>query len=144
MLLHGNKPVEIMYFPWMESLCARFEAEIGNPKWQSLWEFLTLLLTLMVWGHLSTTSIITIVGDNIAALSNSISMKGGGQLNAVARELSWRKVAYRWHFQVAHLPSELNVWADALSRLFADPPHVFPAVLTGCQKCTVPSVDVKW
>ena len=144
MLLWCDTPLEVMYLPWTATICRRFQAEVGNPKWQSLWEFLTLLLCLMTWGHHSVTESILILGDNIASLSDALSMKGKGVMNAVARELSWRKIAFRWHFRVAHFPSELNVWADDLSRIYADPAHNFPVALAICHKRAAPSLDVMW
>ena len=39
------------------------------------------------------------------------------------------RIRFRWEFDVAHLPSELNQVADALSRLAAIPPKTFPKVL---------------
>ena len=65
-------------------------------------------------------------------------------MNAIARELSWRKVAYRWNFRVAHLPAQFNGLADDLSRLYADPPHLFPSALAQCRQCAAPSQAVIW
>ena len=59
---------------------------------------------------------LSILGDNTGSLNNALALKGKGNLLAVARELSWRQARRRWRFQVGHLPSELNVTADALSR----------------------------
>ena len=63
---------------------------------------------------------VLIAGDNTAALTSALSLKGKGELLAVARELSWRQARRGWRFSVGHLPSEYNVVADALSRV-ADP-----------------------
>ena len=84
----------------------------------TFWEFLTLVLSLEVWGDsYATSSILTIVGDNTGSLQDALSLKGMGALNTLAMELSWRKARHRWHFQVGHLPTEANGVADALSRL---------------------------
>ena len=63
---------------------------------------------------------VAVLGDNTAALSSSLALKGKGVMLAVARELSWIQSRRKWAFDVGHLPAEHNVVADALSRA-ADP-----------------------
>ena len=89
-------------------------------KHQTFWEFATLLLSLLTWGNKFVTESVMVVGDNTGALNNALSLKGKGELIAIARELSWRQAKRGWLFSVGHLPSEFNVVADALSRQ-ADP-----------------------
>ena len=59
---------------------------------------------------------VAVLGDNTAALSDALALKGKGIMLAVARELSWRQPRRKWSFDVGHLPAEHNVVADALSR----------------------------
>ena len=92
----------------------------NDPKHQSFWEFATLLLVLLVWADRFTEMVLDILGDNTAALSNALSLRGRGPMLAVAREISWRRARRSWSFRVGHLPSENNNVADALSRV-ADP-----------------------
>jgi hypothetical protein len=92
----------------------------GENRFQTFWEFSTLLISLTLWGHWFTTDTLNVLGDNTGALQNALSLKGKGILMALAREVSWRQAKYRWNFRVGHLPSEANVVADALSRV-ADP-----------------------
>ena len=95
---------------------------------QTFWEFATLLLALCMWADRFTDDSLAVVGDNTGALSSALKLEGRGPLQAVARELSWRKERRRWSYTVGHLPSEHNVVADALSRL-ADPKgKAFPSV----------------
>ena len=105
------------------------EVRTGEPKFQSFWEFLTLLLALIQWGGCFVQESITILGDNTAALQNALDLKGKGLMLAVARELAWRKARHRWAFIVAHLPGEHNRTADALSRLAAPDPSPLPESL---------------
>ena len=92
----------------------------GLPKYQTFWEFLTLLLALMTWGDLFTDDKVMILGDNTGALSDALSLKGRGPLMSVSRELSWRSARRRWLYSVGHLPAEHNVVADALSRALGE------------------------
>ena len=61
-------------------------------------------------------------GDNLSALnvSNDLSSTSPG-MNAIARELAWRKIVLQWKYKVKHLPAEQNDEADALARLTAVP-----------------------
>ncbi len=47
-------------------------------------------------------------------------------MSAVAREHSWRKVAYGWCLDYEHRPGEANSVADALSRQFQPAPPPLP------------------
>ena len=60
------------------------------------------------------------LGDSTAALQVAISLKSAKSLNTISREIAWRRVRHAWHYAVGHLPAELNVAADALSRVFAN------------------------
>ncbi|CAK0873315.1 unnamed protein product [Prorocentrum cordatum] len=121
----------LVYFSieWDGHILTHFGAELANPRWQTVWEMLTLLLSLLVWGTHAEEFSLTLHGDNIGALQNALSLKGHGHLLAIAREIAWRKARFCWEFDVVHLPSELNQVADALSRLTAAPPKTFPKVL---------------
>ena len=87
-----------------------------DTSFQSFWEFATLLLALCTWGDRFVHEKVAVLGDNTAALSSSLALKGKGVMLAVARELSWRQSRRKWAFDVAHLPAEYNVVADVLSR----------------------------
>ena len=75
-------------------------------------------------------------GDNTGALQDALRLRGKGSLNHVAREFAWRRAAYAWE-----LESELNVRADALSRLHApvESRKVFPKELEGVFESLVPA-----
>ena len=129
-----NAPMEYFFVQWEADTLQRFHAETGNPALQSLWEFLTLLLVLVCWGQRYTFQTLLIESDNMAALNDAMKLKGRGAMNAVAREMAWRRVALQWHFRTKHLPKEINLLADALSRLHAAPPHAFSDVLQTCHR----------
>ena len=98
-----------------------------DPAHQTFWEFAMLLLSLCVWADRFTDSSIAILGDNKAALTNALKLQGRGPLQAIARELSWRKERRRWSFSVGHLPSEFNEVTDALSRITDPKGAAFPS-----------------
>ena len=105
---------------WSEEDAPHLNIVPGDSRRQTFFEVLTFFLALLVRGDAFVDFSIAIFGDNIGALSAALSLKGRGSLLAVARELSWRQARRRWSFEVAHLPSEHNNVADALSRV-ADP-----------------------
>ena len=103
----------------------------GDSKHQTFWEFATLLLVLLTWSDHFVKESVAILGDNTAALSLALSMKGRGHLLAISREISWRRARRGWAFEVGHIPSEHNCVADALSRV-SDPSGVpWPAKALG-------------
>ena len=108
----------VEYFPviWSNDDAEHLYVVTHDTKHQSFWEFATLLLALMTWGDRFVHEQVLVAGDNTAALSGALSLKGKGELLAVARELSWRQARRGWRFSVGHLPSEYNMVADALSR----------------------------
>ena len=63
-----------------------------------------------------------LVGDNLAALTTAVSHRGRGDLGRVCRELALRQARWGLQLAVGHLPSELNDWADSLSRCYAPVP----------------------
>ncbi|CAK0789336.1 unnamed protein product, partial [Prorocentrum cordatum] len=115
-LFEKGAPREYLAFTWSDKLLQRFSAEIGNSKWQTLWEYVTLLVTLLARGApFAVGQVLTIKGGNLAALAGAVYYRGRRDLNAVTRELSWRKAAVRWTCTVSHLPPEANELAGALS-----------------------------
>ena len=55
----------VAWEPWM---LGRTGAEIGQPKSQSFFEFLSLFLVLLVWGSTCSDTVLQILGDNTDAL----------------------------------------------------------------------------
>ena len=130
---------------WSADDAAHLGVQPGDTKHQSFYEFLMLLLSLLVWGDNYVEQSIAILGDNVGALTSALALKGRGSMLAVARELSWRQARRRWAFEVAHLPSEHNSVADALSRV-ADPAgKPWPAwALAAAEHRKCPKISELW
>ena len=130
---------------WDGSEATHLDVIPGDPASQTFWEFSTLLLSLVCWGHYFVDEAVQVLGDNTGSLNNALSFKGRGILVAVARELAWRQARKGWQFSVGHLPSEYNTVADALSR-WADPKgHVWPALaLAGAEPVSAPRLSSLW
>ena len=135
-LRKAGHAVEFLALAWDAEVLDFFKAELGNPKWQTTWEFLTLLLALIRWRQHAQGAVLFFLGDNIGALQDAISLKGKGDLMTIAREIAWRKAVYKLSFECAHLPKDMNVTADALSRLAAVPPTRLPSHLSNVPRAT--------
>ena len=136
---------EYICIVWSEEDAPHLGVYPGDTKNQSFYEFLTLLLSLLVWGDAFVDHSVAILGDNVGALTSALSLKGRGSMLAVARELSWRQARRRWAFEVGHLPSEHNSVADALSRV-ADPAgKAWPSwALTAAEQRKCPNISDLW
>ena len=78
-------------------------------------------------------------GDNLGALSVALTLSSTSPaMNAIAREIAWRRIVHRWQYLLKHLPAELNDEADALSRLEAIPPREIPRMCLEHAKCVAP------
>jgi len=140
----NGRYVDHFALEWSEDLFPGLPVEIGQPKSQTFFEFVTLLLTLMVWGDSYTEERVTILGDNTGALQEALSLKGRGALLAVSRELAWRVARHSWLYSVAHLPSEHNSVADSLSRLWGPEPAAKPRELGRSRQLTPPWLGAAW
>ncbi len=75
----SGKPTEFVCHSWGNPETLFFSATIGDSKFQSLWEFLTLFMCLLLWGESEATSSTLIQGDSMAARSVAISLRGKGK-----------------------------------------------------------------
>ena len=121
-----------------------FGAQLGNSAWQTLWEFLTLLLALISWREHAKQQLLFVLGDNVAALQDAIALRGRGHMLTVARELCWRQAKWPLHFDVEHLPKDRNLDADALSRIAAVPPCAAPAFTLHTPRQDCPPWHTVW
>ena len=112
-------PKEFFELAWTETTASSIGAVVGQPSSQTLFEYIALYLLLRIWAPSFTHVGVAVLGDNLASLTLSLSFKGKAGLANISRELSWRKVRGAWRYAVAHLPSEHNGIADALSRTAA-------------------------
>ena len=118
---------EFFYTKWEDEDFGPKRVSTGNSKFQTFWEFWTLLLAAIAWStHLSGKGVL-FAGDNTASLQLALDLKGQREMNLISRELAWRKAREGWKFALAHLPEEQNKTADALSRQFAPKPLPFPS-----------------
>ena len=144
-LKFNNVVVEYWYCAWTTKEVARLGVQAAKTKHQTFWETLTVLMSLMLWGDRSPGAAILIVGDNTAALQNTLDLKGKDSLLSIAREVAWRKARYNWVFEVGHLPSEYNAAPDALSRQWGPEVKPWPTEALGnAVEVQPPSVGVLW
>ena len=97
--------------------CIEPRARTEVSDWQTFWEYLTLLMCLILWARPNEP--IAIIGDNTGSLQLAIDLNGSNGLLAISRELAWRRARNRWSYGAGHLPTEANSLADALSRMNA-------------------------
>ena len=144
-LKFNGQATEFFAAKWDQKDFKNMDVTTGESRSQTFFEFLTLFLSLLLWANRSGERALAVVGDNTAALSNALSLKGRGPLLAVSRELAWQRARKGWVFEVGHIPAEQNEVADALSRLCAVPAKIFPAnALEGAQEVKAPKVDSLW
>ena len=144
-LRNGKHIVEYVFIEWNEEHFGPVGAWPGDSRFQTFWEFLMLLLSLLLWGSNFVAEQVAVLGDNTGSLQNAIDMKGRGLLATVARELAWRRARFNWEFVVGHVPSEKNVIPDALSRQFEPKPAKFPsAALSQAQARQPPDCSQLW
>jgi len=142
-------PTEFLELSWTEQQADSVKATIGQPKSQTTFEYLALYLVLRQWGDHFWREGFAILGDNVASLSCAVSFKGKGALCQISREIAWRKVRRQWRYIVAHVPSEQNQTADALSRTAAPrattEERSFPAAaLKGATRVEPARLDSWW
>ena len=137
--------MEYIVVKWDADHGSILSVEPGVSKFQTFWEFLILLLALMVCGNNFIAEQVAVLGDNTGALQNALDLKGRGILAAVARELAWRQARFGWSFAIGHVPSEKNVVPDALSRQYEYKPSPFPtAALAQAQVRASPDCKGLW
>ena len=91
-MFQGQQPVSWLSIPWPPVVLDRFQAQLGDPAFQTLWEFLALLIVCEVWAPRLANFTWLVQGDNTGALQSALHIKGRGLMNHIAREFTWRKV----------------------------------------------------
>ena len=140
----GQKVVAYFMIEWTKDTARHLDVVPNSSRHQTFWEFLVVLLVLCTWGNDFKKASLAVVGDNTGALTNSLKMQGKGNLAAIAREIAWRSVRNEWAFEVGHIPSELNVVPDALSRQFEAHKPVFPHEALSDAKRVHPDLKGLW
>ena len=139
-LMREGQPAEFFASTIPENALARFQAEAGNSKWNTVWEGLALLVAFRLW--------LPLLGFGATCLAKSDNMgvicmlaKGrakSADLNILAREFALDQAlqVYRIHW-LQHIPGIANKDADALSRLEAPIPEPFPQHLANARRRAV-------
>ena len=127
------------HFTWSPSTLLTLKATIGDCRFQTAYEYLTLLLAAITFSDVLSSTGAVIKGDNLGALNEALKLKSTTvTLNTISRELAWRKIVRRWRYSLEHLPAEMNDEADMLSRLKAVPARPFPRMLSKLATCIAP------
>ena len=148
-LMIDGKPTQYWEAAWPPELVSRFKATIGDPAWQALWEAVAGLWSLILWAPSvpagsPTPEVTLVMGDALGQLNASAALRGKGPIQAVSREIAWRRAALGWRLLFQHRPSELNGLCDALSRIHAPEALALPAELSSAQKIRPPADHEVW
>ena len=123
----GGAPIEYTHFVWTPHTLATLKAKVAHTS-QTVFEFFTVFMVLAAFRRIVRQHGVLLGGDNLTSLQNLLHLRSGvTNLNAICREISWRKVLDNWRVCPVHYPKEYNVVADALSRLHAPDPSPRPS-----------------
>ena len=114
-----DRPVACFGIRWRTRDFQDKAVEIGQSASQTYFEVLALVLATELWATGSAP--ICILGDNLAALQSALTLKGRGEQLLLFQALAVIRSARCLDMRVAHLPSESNTAADALSRQHGPP-----------------------
>ena len=144
-LRRGDVVLKYWFVQCAASSFSHLPVQVGSPASQCFWEFLALLVSLVLWGDKFMHESLQIVGDNIGALSSALSLKGAGPLLTISRELAWRRARRQWKYVVGHIATESNIIPDLLSRQHDPRPAAFPsAALAHAIRDSCPEVASLW
>ena len=90
---------------------------VGSSCSQTSFEVLALVLAVELWCQPGLPTVI--LGDNLGALQEALDLRGKRLHRPLAQALAVLRSRRSLDITVAHLPSESNTAADALSRLTA-------------------------
>ena len=120
MLFVNGVPTECFSTTWDAAFFGELGVEIGVSASQTYLEVLAMILAVEKWCSAAGTT--AVFGDNQGALQEALDLKGRGCQDQLAQLLAVLRYARSLDLVVAHLPTESNDEADALSRQ-AGPQH---------------------
>ena len=68
-LLQGGLPTEYAWCAWTPQTAAHLGIDIGSPAGQTTWEYVAVLLALLLWGTRFCSEGLAVLGDNLASLN---------------------------------------------------------------------------
>ena len=120
-LWQGGRPVAWWAQDIQEEDLRLLQAEKGNPAWQTEWEFVSIILSIVAFREWTQGSAVALQTDNTGVLETTIQLRSSKPgMAALAAELV--VVLRDLDVQISfgrHLRSAENYLADALSRLSA-------------------------
>ena len=119
-LFENGLPTRCFSFAWRQRdfdgnwRSPRMNVKVGKSSSQTFFETLVVLMALELWCQDSSPTVV--LGDNLAALQDTLALKGKGPQEKVARAMAVLRCSRTLHIAVAHLATEANELADSLSR----------------------------
>ena len=110
-----DRPSRYFSCVWEASDFDDRDVKIGCSASQTYFEVLVLVLAIELWGRTLRPTVV--LGDNVPALQEALTLKGRGLHGELAQALAVLVVSRSLAITVGHLPTEANTAADALSRL---------------------------
>ena len=144
----GGIPVALFFARLSEEDEVILNTKRGAADGRQMWECLSILVVLRIWWSYwaDRKAIVTIRGDNIAALTLGARLKITGPCNIIGRDIAmlYAEAAYDARF-FEHIPGVGNVVVDALSRVY-DPSNRcrIPSVLSSLSPTPVPRRGTEW
>ena len=135
-LFNGTVPVEYFAERLSSEDLRRFSASTGESKFTTLWEALTLLLSIRLWLVRQSTLRIRLKSDSLGALRLAMKLSSSSQsLNRIAQEIALHLALDEAQIDLLeNIPGITNVQADALSRLYAPDAKVIPVSLVSARR----------
>ena len=128
-LYHKTIPVRWFASDLTPELLGKFKASRGDSAWNTTWEAFALLVAIRLWlPDLPRLVACRVKSDNVGALRLLLSLVSSNTaLATIAREIAMDMAENNYQLnELVHIKGVTNVFADALSRLYAPNPEPFP------------------
>ena len=95
--------MQFTHFVWSPAALKILRAEVGNCKYQTLFEFYTLLVVAQTFSEVLSGTGALIQGDNVSSLNDALTLKSTSPgMNLISREIWWRRIVREWQFALSH------------------------------------------